>query len=198
MAKKRTIRTIPQQRTPMPEQPAHERVKNFAEVACGFGAEEALRESQRCLLCPEQPCIEGCPVGVDIPGFHPQDRREGFSRRLRRPDRDQPPARHLRPGVPAGKPVRRGLHGRRFARAGGDRAPRTLCRRHRHRGGLGQRPLYRAQSIQGRHRRLRPRRRRLRRRHGQGRMRGRGLRGVPPAGRRALATASPISVCPTW
>ena len=69
MAKKRTIRTIPQQRTPMPEQPAHERVKNFAEVACGFSAESALRESERCLLCPEQPCVAGCPVGIDIPGF---------------------------------------------------------------------------------------------------------------------------------
>ena len=69
MAKKRTIRTIPQQRTPMREQPARERVKNFAEVACGFSAEDALRESERCLLCPEQPCVDGCPVGIDIPGF---------------------------------------------------------------------------------------------------------------------------------
>ena len=67
--KKKTIRTIPQQRTPMREQPPGERVKNFAEVACGFGAEEALVESERCLLCPEQPCIAGCPVGIDIPGF---------------------------------------------------------------------------------------------------------------------------------
>jgi glutamate synthase (NADPH/NADH) small chain len=69
MAKKRTIRTIPQERTPMREQPAAVRVKNFAEVACGFSMEDALRESERCLLCPEQPCVEGCPVGIDIPGF---------------------------------------------------------------------------------------------------------------------------------
>jgi len=69
MAKKRTIRTIPQQRTPMRERPARERVTNFAEVACGYGVEEALRESERCLLCPDQPCIAGCPVGIDIPGF---------------------------------------------------------------------------------------------------------------------------------
>ncbi|HXX86805.1 MAG TPA: NADPH-dependent glutamate synthase [Casimicrobiaceae bacterium] len=69
MAKKRTIRTIPQQRTPVREQRAHERVKNFAEVSLGYGREEALVEAERCLLCPEQPCVKGCPVGIDIPGF---------------------------------------------------------------------------------------------------------------------------------
>jgi glutamate synthase (NADPH/NADH) small chain len=69
MAKKRTIRTIPQQRTPMREQPAQERVKNFSEVACGYGVADAQREAERCLLCPDQPCVRGCPVGIDIPGF---------------------------------------------------------------------------------------------------------------------------------
>jgi glutamate synthase (NADPH/NADH) small chain len=69
MAKKKTIRTIPQERTPMREQDPVARAKNFAEVACGYGVEEALREAQRCLLCPDEPCIEGCPVGIDIPGF---------------------------------------------------------------------------------------------------------------------------------
>ncbi len=69
MAKKRTIRTIPQTRTAMSEQAARERAQNFTEVACGYRAEEALRESERCLLCPEQPCVAGCPVGIDIPGF---------------------------------------------------------------------------------------------------------------------------------
>jgi glutamate synthase (NADPH) small chain len=69
MAKKRTIRTIPQERTPMPEQPADERVRNFSEVACGYSLEDALKESERCMFCPEQPCVAGCPVGIDIPGF---------------------------------------------------------------------------------------------------------------------------------
>ena len=69
MAKKKTIRTIPQERTPMREQPAGARVKNFSEVALGYSLEEALRESERCLLCPDQPCVRGCPVGIDIPGF---------------------------------------------------------------------------------------------------------------------------------
>ena len=69
MAKKRTIRTIPQQRTPVREQEPAQRVKNFSEVSLGYGMEEALVEAERCLLCPDQPCVRGCPVGIDIPGF---------------------------------------------------------------------------------------------------------------------------------
>ena len=69
MAKKKTIRTIPQQRTPIREQNAQERAKNFAEVACGYRLEDALKESERCLMCPEQPCVAGCPVGINIPAF---------------------------------------------------------------------------------------------------------------------------------
>ena len=69
MAKKKTIRTIPQERTPMREQDPQVRARNFEEVACGYGLEEALRESERCLMCPDQPCVAGCPVGINIPGF---------------------------------------------------------------------------------------------------------------------------------
>jgi glutamate synthase (NADPH/NADH) small chain len=69
MAKKKTIRTIPQERTPMREQDPGARAKNFAEVACGYSVEEALREAERCLLCPDEPCVKGCPVNIDIPGF---------------------------------------------------------------------------------------------------------------------------------
>ena len=60
MAKKKTIRTIPQQRTPMREQDPRQRATNFTEVACGYSLEDALREAERCLMCPEQPCISGC------------------------------------------------------------------------------------------------------------------------------------------
>jgi len=69
VAKKRTIRTIPQERTPVREQAPAERVKNFSEVSRGYAQEDALVESERCLLCPDQPCVRGCPVGIDIPGF---------------------------------------------------------------------------------------------------------------------------------
>ncbi len=79
MAKKRTIRTIPQQRTPMTEQPPAERVRNFAEVTCGYTLAEAVRESERCLLCPDEPCVRGCPVGIDIPGFIARIGEQDFS-----------------------------------------------------------------------------------------------------------------------
>ncbi len=68
MAKK-TIRTIPQDRTPMPVQDPEARAKNFAEVALGYSAEAALNECERCLLCPDPACVPGCPVQIDIPGF---------------------------------------------------------------------------------------------------------------------------------
>jgi len=69
MAKKKTIRSIPQERTPMREQEPAIRAKNFKEVALGYFPDEALRESERCLMCPDQPCVSGCPVGINIPGF---------------------------------------------------------------------------------------------------------------------------------
>jgi glutamate synthase (NADPH) small chain len=69
MAVKRTIRTIPQDRTPMAERPAAERARTFEEVNVGYGLADALRESERCLFCPDEPCVRGCPVGIDIPGF---------------------------------------------------------------------------------------------------------------------------------
>ena len=69
MAKKKTIRSIPQARTPMPEQEPGQRVRNFDEVACGYRLEDALVEASRCLDCADQPCVRGCPVGIDIPGF---------------------------------------------------------------------------------------------------------------------------------
>jgi glutamate synthase (NADPH/NADH) small chain len=69
MAGKKTIRTIPQERTPASEQPPMERIRNFAEVNCGYTENEALREAQRCLQCADPVCIAGCPVAIDIPRF---------------------------------------------------------------------------------------------------------------------------------
>jgi glutamate synthase (NADPH/NADH) small chain len=67
--KKRTIRTIPQERTPVEELDPAERATNFLEVNCGYKLEEALRESERCLMCADEPCVRGCPVSIDIPSF---------------------------------------------------------------------------------------------------------------------------------
>ena len=60
--KKKTIRMIPQARTPMREQDPLVRARNFDEVNCGYLVEDALLEAERCLMCPDQPCVRGCPT----------------------------------------------------------------------------------------------------------------------------------------
>jgi len=53
----------------MPHQPADVRRRNFEEVALGYTEEMARTEASRCLQCRNKACVEGCPVGIDIPGF---------------------------------------------------------------------------------------------------------------------------------
>ena len=53
----------------MPRQAAVVRAKNFKEVALGYTPEMAAEEASRCIQCPKRPCVEGCPVNVDIPEF---------------------------------------------------------------------------------------------------------------------------------
>ncbi|MEF2920339.1 MAG: NADPH-dependent glutamate synthase [Acutalibacteraceae bacterium] len=57
------------QKNPMPSQEPDVRNKNFLEVALGYTEEMALDEAQRCLNCKHKPCVNGCPVHIDIPGF---------------------------------------------------------------------------------------------------------------------------------
>lgn len=56
-------------KNPMPEQAPDVRNKNFLEVTCGYTAEMAADEAQRCLNCKNKPCMQGCPVSVKIPEF---------------------------------------------------------------------------------------------------------------------------------
>ncbi len=53
----------------MPEQDPNIRNKNFLEVALGYTEDMAKEEAQRCLQCKHRPCVEGCPVNVQIPDF---------------------------------------------------------------------------------------------------------------------------------
>ncbi|MBL8967311.1 MAG: NADPH-dependent glutamate synthase [Spirochaetaceae bacterium] len=53
----------------MPCQDPAARSANVFEVAEGYSEEQARVEAERCLGCRNAPCVAGCPVGVDIPGF---------------------------------------------------------------------------------------------------------------------------------
>ncbi|MBI3015845.1 MAG: NADPH-dependent glutamate synthase [Candidatus Tectomicrobia bacterium] len=56
-------------RQPMPERDPAERARTFEEVPLGFSEETAVLEASRCIHCPHNDCVEGCPVGIDIPAF---------------------------------------------------------------------------------------------------------------------------------
>lgn len=56
-------------RQAMPVRNPDDRIQDFDEVTTGFTEELALIEAKRCLQCPKQPCVDGCPVSVDITGF---------------------------------------------------------------------------------------------------------------------------------
>jgi len=57
------------ERVEMSEQAAGKRNKDFTEVNCGLGMEDARNEALRCLDCVNPTCITGCPVGINIPKF---------------------------------------------------------------------------------------------------------------------------------
>lgn len=56
-------------KTPMREQDAKVRARNFQEVTLGYSLEEAVEEAKRCLQCKNAKCIGHCPVNVNIPAF---------------------------------------------------------------------------------------------------------------------------------
>lgn len=70
---------IQERQTPMREQPPAERACNFSEVPYGFSEDEAVQEAERCLQCKNAPCIDGCPVGIDIPRFIEHVKRREFA-----------------------------------------------------------------------------------------------------------------------
>lgn len=57
------------ERVKMPEADPSERRRSFMEVNRGLTSEAAMTEASRCLDCPNPTCIEGCPVGINIPKF---------------------------------------------------------------------------------------------------------------------------------
>jgi glutamate synthase (NADPH/NADH) small chain len=67
----------------MPKQSPEDRISNFDEVALGYTVEMAIKEARRCLQCSTPFCVEGCPVGIDIPGFIKAITEEDFRKSIR-------------------------------------------------------------------------------------------------------------------
>ncbi len=69
MSEAKRIPNMTLKKTPIPEQDPQVRNKNFSEVALGYTEEMAHEEATRCLHCKNKPCVDGCPVHVQIPDF---------------------------------------------------------------------------------------------------------------------------------
>lgn len=68
-----------EKQTPMREQEPTVRIHNFDEVPLGYTEQEAIEEAERCLQCKNAPCVEGCPVQIDIPRFIDQIKHRRFA-----------------------------------------------------------------------------------------------------------------------
>ena len=60
------MKILPQE---IPEQAPEVRRANIQEVVLGYTEQQARVEAYRCLQCKNAPCVEGCPVRIDISGF---------------------------------------------------------------------------------------------------------------------------------
>jgi glutamate synthase (NADPH/NADH) small chain len=67
----------------MREQDPKVRIRNFEEVPFGYTPEEAVAEAERCLQCKRAPCIQGCPVNINIPKFIREIREGDFRAAIR-------------------------------------------------------------------------------------------------------------------
>jgi len=79
---------IVEKQTPMREQAPEVRGRNFDEVPFGYSEDEAVLEAERCLQCKAAPCVGGCPVGIDIPGFIEDVKHRRFAEAIARIKRD--------------------------------------------------------------------------------------------------------------
>jgi glutamate synthase (NADPH/NADH) small chain len=72
--KERTMIT----RVKMNELDPEYRSHSHEEVNLGLTQQQALKEAQRCIDCPNPSCMEGCPVGINIPDFIKNIERGAF------------------------------------------------------------------------------------------------------------------------
>ena len=112
------MKNMSQYKVEMPVQDPLVRNKNFEEVALGYTPEMAMEEAARCLGCKHRPCVEGCPVSVQIPDFIARVAEGDF-------------AGCVRSCLPSGEPVREPVCPGHQGRTGGNRTAGAV------RGGLG-------------------------------------------------------------
>ena len=67
------------ERVKMPEEDPFVRNTCNVEVNIGLNAEAAVLEAKRCLDCANPTCIDGCPVGINIPKFIKRIESEDFA-----------------------------------------------------------------------------------------------------------------------
>jgi glutamate synthase (NADPH), homotetrameric len=73
------LKTLPENPSPkdrlaipsqeMPSQDPNVRKHNMDEVALGYSEDQVVLEANRCLQCKNKPCMQGCPVSINIPAF---------------------------------------------------------------------------------------------------------------------------------
>jgi glutamate synthase (NADPH) small chain len=69
MSPKILKKRIDPNRKEMPKQTPEMRRHNFSEVELGFPIETAVKEAARCQQCTDPSCMQGCPIGINIPAF---------------------------------------------------------------------------------------------------------------------------------
>jgi len=66
----------------MPTQDLIVRRENTNEVALGYTEDQARAEALRCLQCKNAPCVNGCPVRIDIPRFIKEIAKGNFQKAI--------------------------------------------------------------------------------------------------------------------
>lgn len=70
-------------RIPVPRLSPDERKKDFKEITSVIRPQAAVGEANRCILCNDPPCNQGCPAGVDVKGFIRALRSQNFRSGIR-------------------------------------------------------------------------------------------------------------------
>ncbi len=105
--------TKAEHRVPMPKQDHRARATNFTRWPSATPARWRSRRRSRCLQCKKAPCVAGCPVEIDIPGFVRLIAIGDFLGAVRKlKEKNSLPA-HLRKSVPTGGAVRSRVRPRR-------------------------------------------------------------------------------------